>query len=233
MTIDPAQEGVLIVSIMSSQEYHDCLHAYCCSNVNFANVSTVHSSLPDHEGLLPALCHIDFHLGHFVLQWRRTLLLSHPISSSVLLHLSSVSVCLTLWPGIRTPQSSSQTSTSQLNCESNTTWCWGMVVFQITALKIIQLKTWLRQSKLQEKKNLMVSYLAHQCKDFIFHLIQHVLISGECGVWKERRGDVVREGWDSIFQFEIGKTKHVKTHTSVIFFLSNLWFNLIITLLSV
>lgn len=214
MTIDPAPEGVLIVSIVSSQEYHDCLHAYCCSNV-----STVHSSLPDREGLLPALGHIDFHLGHFVLQWRRTLLLSHPISSSVLLHLSSVSVCLTLWPGIRTPQSSSQTSTSQLNCESNTTGCWGMVVFQITAFKIIQLKTRLRQSKLQEKKkNLMVSYLAHQCKDFIFHLIQHVLISGECSVWKERRGDVVREGEDSIFQFEIGKTKHLKTHTSVIFF---------------
>lgn len=33
-----------------------------------------------------------------------------------------------------------------------------------------------------KKTKLMVSYLAHQCKDFIFHLIQHVLISGECGV---------------------------------------------------
>lgn len=122
------------------------LHVCYCTNMNFANALTVHWSLPDREGLLAALCHIDFHLGHFVLQWRRTLLLSHPISSSVLLHLSSVSVRLALWPGIRAPRSCSRTSTSQLSCESDPTWCWGMVVFQITAMKVIQLKTWQRES---------------------------------------------------------------------------------------
>lgn len=47
-----------------------------------------------HEGLLPAACLIGFHLELTVLQRRRTLLLSRFISSSVLLHLTSVSVRL-------------------------------------------------------------------------------------------------------------------------------------------
>lgn len=105
------------------------------------------------EGLLPASCQIDFYLGHSVLQRRRTLLLSHPVSLPVLLLPPSTppSVCLSPWPGIHPPSSCTQTPTSWLNCEPHPTSCQRTVSFRISVLKVILLRMWMLSVHLQCK----------------------------------------------------------------------------------
>lgn len=186
----------------------------------------VHQRLTDQrpplarEGLLPASRHIDFHLGHSVLQRRRTLLLSRPISSPVLLHLppppflsaSARDPASTLHSAALKPLHLGSTL-SQILLDVEGWYC-----FRSQRWKSSSRGPWLWPGRTPELNR--VSYLAHQSKDLIFHFIQRVLIGGQCGVSKwRRRGDKAEVCKRHLVFVFISKPKGKTTHLQILLLL--------------